>query len=165
MENNHIKDDELKDVAGALAKVRTELRKELPPSLQEKLEHAVSDKQVCQLLAENGIDVEALENRIESYGIPLKRIGLQLPDDSLGQIAGGFKEDNYGVEVKCRCGNTDKNLFSIQFWVSLFAIKRTRTIFRCKNCGTYVRITPGNELEYMTPEAYHDYVDQLLSKK
>lgn len=33
MENNHIKDDELKDVAGALAKVKTELRKELPLAL------------------------------------------------------------------------------------------------------------------------------------
>lgn len=165
MENNNIKDDALNDVTGALAKMKTELRKELPLALQEKLDQAISDKQVCQLLAENGIDVEALEKKIESYGIPLKRIGLQLPDDSLSQIAGGFKEDNYGVEVKCRCGNTDKNLFSIQFWVSLFALSRTRTIFRCKNCGTYVRITPGNELEYMTPETYNEYVNQLLYKK
>lgn len=130
------------------------LLRDIPAEVREKLSKAESDVQVCQILADNGINLEKMEHTIESFGFDLKKIGLQLPDQYLGAVAGGFHDDDYDFDVACTCGNNDKNNFSRQFWASLLC--GPKSIYRCKNCSKYIHIWAHNHIQYMTKEEYND---------
>ena len=66
------------------------LLRDIPAEVREKLSKAESDVQVCQILADNGINLEKMEHTIESFGFDLKKIGLQLPDQYLGAVPADF---------------------------------------------------------------------------
>ena len=93
MENkNDIKEEALDHVSGGsahLLALKEEVLASLPADVKEKLDSAPSDAQVCKVLAESGIDVEALENKIKKGGFNLNKIGLQLSDQELSQASGG----------------------------------------------------------------------------
>ncbi|MBR0462037.1 MAG: hypothetical protein IJJ00_04925 [Erysipelotrichaceae bacterium] len=92
---------------------------------------------------------------IADAGFDQIKIGTQLPDDSLNDIAGGFQEGRLG-EVRCTYGNSNRDLFSRQFWASL-ASRRFTSIYRYICCDTYVGVKASGGLEYMSG-------DELTSK-
>ena len=151
-ENKNLKDENLEEAAGGrYLALKEELRAALPLDVKDQLSKAVSDVQVCKILADNNIDLSKIEEKIENAGFNMKRIGLQLADDNLAGIVGGFEDSDYG-NIKCRCGNEDRNEFSRQFWASLLT---NGTFYRCKKCNKYlVALGRGNfdfidEIEYV----------------
>ncbi len=128
-----------------------ELRGMLPEEVKEKLKTVHGDVAVCKVLAENGIDVEKIEQKIKDAGFNLNKIGLQeLPDEDLDKIAGGFKDKN--AEVRCRCGMTNRSCFSLQVFDTLFL--RTAPVenfWRCKNCNTNITPYKDGTVKYFDP--------------
>ena len=152
-----IDDENIEEVTGGRGYqiLKQKIQSIIPIELKEKLNTAKSDMEACKLLAENGIDVEKIEKMIADSGFDQIRIGMQLPDDSLTGIAGGFQEGRLG-EVKCTCGNSNRDNFSRQFWASL-ASRRFTSIYRCICCDKYVGVLASGGLEYMSG-------DELTSK-
>ena len=69
-----------------LNQIREDTLAKLTMEEQETLAELPSDVSVCKFLAEHGIDVEEMENRIKAAGVDLNRIGLQLPGDDFSDI-------------------------------------------------------------------------------
>ena len=125
----------------------------IPAEVHEKLRGAKGDVEVCRILAENGVDVEKVEQKIKELGFNLNKICLQeVPDDALANVGGGF-EYNQSF-VTCPCGNGDRDQFSLQWFASNLSINyRPRKIFRCKICNKYIYvysdiICPRDELDW-----------------
>ena len=155
-EMKKIDNEELEKVDGGMAAAYRRLHQDvdslIPSEVKEKLETAKSDVEVCKILAENGIDVEKVEQKIKDAGFNLNKICLQeVRDEELEKIAGGFEFDQ--ALVSCRCGNDNRDDFSWQFIASrLSTYPRPRDIFRCKKCNTYVYV-------YSDIICYHDELD------
>ena len=143
-EMKKIDNEELEKVDGGMAAAYRRLHRDvdslIPSEVKEKLETAKGDVEVCRILAENGIDVEKIEQKIKDAGFNLNKICLQeVCDEELEKIAGGF-EHNQAL-VRCTCGNDNRDDFSWQFIASrLSTYPRPRDIFRCKKCNTYVYV-------------------------
>lgn len=82
-----LNDAALNAAGGAFEKARESLLAEIPDEIQGKLNKAFDDRQVCKILADNGINAEALEKKVEDFGIPVKK--LSLSEDLLDKIVGG----------------------------------------------------------------------------
>ena len=125
--------------AAAYYGLKQDLQKIIPAEVQKKLDAAISDVETCKILAENGIDVEMIEQMIADAGFDQIKIGLQEErDKELEMISAGFKL-NDGVELVCTCGAKDPEDFSYQFWCSSFDCGPDEGIFRCRKCGKTVR--------------------------
>ena len=122
-----------------LDQLRVELLSSLSDDVKAKLDKAISDVQACQILADSGFDLEKFEKKIEDAGVDMKKIGLQLPDENLDAVAGGFNDGYLNGELVCRCGATDRGDFSRQFWLG---ITRTGRFYRCKKCNKLLAISP-----------------------
>ncbi len=132
------------------------IRKDFWPlvdEIREKLKNAFSDKAACKILADNGVNVEALEKKAEDFGIPVKK--LSLSENLLDKVAGGFSDENYGYDISCPCGNSGRDQFSRQFWATLFTTN-TKAIYRCKNCSRYFRIVNDHNIQILTKDEYDD---------
>ena len=119
-EMKKIDSEELKKVGGGMSAsfqaLQHDLDEMIPAEVREKLKNAKGDVGVCKMLAENGIDVEKIEKRIEGAGLPVKKIGFQkVADEALANIAGGSAQA--GVKIKCKCGNCDRNKMSFDGWI------------------------------------------------
>lgn len=119
------------------AALRESLLEEIPDDVKEKIANVCSDVALCKILAENGIDLEKLEKKIADAGFDANKLGLQLPDSELDGVSGGFYDSKLEGEVKCDCGNDNRDEFSKQLWVSWISTKR---FFRCKKCNRYIVI-------------------------
>ena len=130
--------------AAAYYGLKQDLQKIIPAEVQEKLNRAVSDVETCKILAENGIDVEMIEQMIADAGFDQIRIGLQEErDQELEMISAGFKL-NDGVKLVCTCGAKDPEDFSYQFWCSSFDCGPDEGIFRCRKCNRYFKVDKDN---------------------
>lgn len=158
-DKQHIDDSVLNEAAGGTyEKVRESLLTEISDELREKLTLAVTDKQACKILADSGINVEDLERRVEELGIPVKQ--LSLSEDLLDKVVGGFQDSDYNFDVRCVCGNANRDEFSRQFWSSLFNSK-AKSIYRCKKCGQYLVIRDSRTTEYFPAELYDEQFSWL----
>ena len=121
-----------------LTALRESLLADLDDETIEKLNKVYTDVGVCQVLADAGVDLEAMEKKISGAGLNMNRVGLQLPDDDLAEISGGFHDDLYeGNLWCCNCGATDRDDFSRQFWKSMFTFCR---VYRCKKCNSVLGV-------------------------
>ena len=118
---------------------------------QEKLWKVRSDVEACQLLAENGVDVESIERKIRDAYQGIGSNILTLSDRELDRISGGVVERK--SSVWCECSNDDEEEFSYQFWVSQLIEGRA---YRCKKCGLYA-LVKGSYVRYMTAQEYKDW--------
>ena len=124
--------------------MKQDLRKIIPVELQEKLDAAKSDMETCKILADNGIDVEMIEQKIADAGFDQIKIGLQEERDiELEMLSAGFRFKD-GAEVVCTCGAKDPEDFSYQFWVSSFECGPNEGIFRCRKCNRYFKLDANN---------------------
>lgn len=140
-----------KVVGGQILQLKQELADRIPLEVQEKLNLAKGDVEVCRILAENGIGLEELEVKIKDS---FKKIGkdvLALSDQQLENTVGGFEDGDYGGEVQCECGNKDRKQFSYQFWASMLN-SGNHGIYRCKKCNLYTVITGKGSLHYFDKE-------------
>ena len=156
-EMKKIDKDELEKVDGgafvaSYQTLRRDLKEMIPDEVREKLKNASGDVDTCRILAENGVDVEKIEKKIEDAGLKVKKIGFQeLADEALSNVAGGWKR--YGAEIRCACGNDDYEEFSYQFWASSFCFGPSWK-YRCKKCNRYMKITVEYENEPAKIEYY-----------
>ena len=142
-EMKKIDSEELKKVGGGMSAsfqaMQHDLDEMIPAEVREKLKNAKGDVGVSKMLAENGIDVEKIEKRIEGAGLPVKKIGFQeVADEALANIAGGSAR---GIAIKCKCGNCDTEKMSFQIFES--AISYTHCgcyTYRCEICDTYLDV-------------------------
>ena len=144
-EMKKIDSEELKKVGGGMSASFQELQHDLdemiPAEVREKLKNAKGDVGVCKMLAENGIDVEKIEKRIEDAGLPVKKIGFQeVADEALANIAGGSAR---GIAIKCKCGNCDTEKMSLQVIDTLVCFGMYKLKYRCKICDTYLYVHDG----------------------
>ena len=135
-------EETIEKVTGGTNKM-TELKNSLADMIGEdvmkKLENVYSDVEVCKILAENGIDLEKVEKRIAEAGLNMNRIGLQLPDDNLSEISGGFYDKDQNDDIDCpNCGNDVRDDFSRQWFASLTS--PAESIYRCKKCGMFTAV-------------------------
>ena len=134
----------------------------IPDEVKTKLESAHTDVEVCKLLSENDIDLEAIEKTKNDHGFDPKKISY-MDDKELDTITGGFVEtehaDGHPVtwNIACAvCRNENRNDFSEQFWTALFS-KGISSYYRCKICNTlYVRTTDYN-ISWDTSNTYPEY--------
>ena len=133
--------------------LKEDLQRSLPEDVLNKVSAAGGDVEVCRILAENGIDLDEIEKKIEAAGFDTKRIGLQLSDDDLANVSGGFAHEDYGQIVCGHCGNLERNDFSRQFWASLYLLN-TKEVYRCKRCGCYTRIIDKYSRAWYDPSEY-----------
>ena len=154
-EMKKIDNDELEKVDGGMAAsfqaLKQDLNEMIPAEVREKLKKPRGDVEVSRILAENGIDVEMIEKRIEDAGLPVKKIGFQkVADEALANIAGGSAQA--GVKIKCKCGNCDRNKMSFQIFASIAeGLDRyyggANSVYRCELCDTYIYVY-DNHVEY-----------------
>ena len=96
--------------------------------------------------------IEKIEKKIANAGFDQIKIGLQeVSDDALDKVAGGWK--CYDAEVRCRCGNGNRDDFSYQFWASSLYGPRTKK-YRCKKCNSYMKVTYDWAYEHAEIEYY-----------
>ena len=120
--------------AAGLEVARKEVMVGIPVEVQGKIRAARSDAEARRILAENGIDAEKLEKKIAAAGVNPITLS-KLPDEALDKVAGGFEVR--GAEIRCECGNDNREDFSYQFWASSFSAGEK---YRCKKCYRYMRI-------------------------
>ena len=109
----------MKEASGGTDR-KAELKKALADIVgdeaMKKLENVYSNVDVCRILAENGVALEKVEKVFADAGLNMNRIGLQLDDDDLSNISGGFYDEDQQEDIKCsNCGNGDRKEFSRQF--------------------------------------------------
>lgn len=132
--------------------IREQLSKYIPEDLLLKIKDIPGDVQISKFLADNGIDIENVEEKIKTAYKDITDNLTELSQDELAEISGGFHDRDYRYDVKCCCGNNNEDDFSYQFWAS--AIFSNGGIYRCKKCGHYVEITAEFELTYYNEEQY-----------
>lgn len=136
-------------------KFRESLLAELPEDVKEKISGIYSDVQLCKVLADSGIDLDAIEKKIENAGFNTRKIGVQLPDAELEGIAGGFYDDDYEDDVVCdHCDNQERKEFSKQIFASMFS--KYGKFYRCRKCGYYTCIIGPGHSAILTPQQYRD---------
>ena len=138
--------------AAAFAALQKDVGEMIPPEVREKLRASRgSNVKTCKILAENGIDVEKIENKMKDSGlIKLNKIGLELPDEALDKIAGGSAGAK--ERIVCRCGNADRNKMSLQLFDSFLATLDYGCdydiAYRCELCDTYILILKNGYIAY-----------------
>lgn len=144
------KDETMEKVSGGTdrqAALKDALAKVIGEDVMKKLDGVLSNVEVSRILAENGVDLDKVEQTIKNAGLDMNRIGLQLDDDDLGKISGGFWESDLDDDFDCmNCGNDDRKQFSRQFWASLTT--NATSIYRCKKCGMYTAVMGKNAMMY-----------------
>lgn len=155
-EMKKINNEALDKVSGGDATAFADLQKDvgemIPPEVREKLRASRgSNVKTCEILAENGIDVEKIENKMKDSGlIKLNKIGLELPDEALDKIAGGSAGAT--GRIVCRCGNADLNKMSFQIFDSFLANLDYDCdydmSYRCELCDTYILILKNGRIAY-----------------
>ena len=155
-EMNKLNNEALDKVSGgdaaAFAALQKDVREMIPPEVREKLRASRgSNVKTCKILAENGIDVEKIENKMKDSGlIKLNKIGLELPDEALDKIAGGSAGAR--ERIVCRCGNADLNKMSFQIFDSFLANLDYECdydmSYRCELCDTYILILKNGRIAY-----------------
>ena len=153
-EMNKLNNEALDKVSGgdaaAFAALQKDVGEMIPPEVREKLRASRgSNVKTCKILAENGIDVEKIENKMKDSGlIKLNKIGLELPDEALDKIAGG----SAGATIVCRCGNADLNKMSFQIFDSILSTFDYDCdydlSYRCELCDTYILILKNGRIAY-----------------
>ena len=139
-------------MATAYAALKEDLKEMIPAEVREKLRASRgSNVKTCKILAENGIDVEKIENKMKDSGlIKLNKIGLELPDEALDKIAGGSAGAR--ERIVCRCGNADLNKMSFQIFDSFLANLDYECdydmSYRCELCDTYILILKNGRIAY-----------------
>ena len=142
--------------AAAFAALQKDVGEMIPPEVREKLRASRgSNVKTCKILAENGIDVEKIENKMKDSGlIKLNKIGLELPDEALDKIAGGSANAN--TTIVCRCGNADRNKMSLQVFDSMLSCWDNECdygiAYRCELCNTYILCLKGGGIDYADAE-------------
>ena len=155
-EMNKLNNEALDKVSGgdaaAFAALQKDVGEMIPPEVREKLRASRgSNVKTCKILAENGIDVEKIENKMKDSGlIKLNKIGLELPDEALDKIAGGSAGAR--ERIVCRCGNADLNKMSFQIFDSFLANLDYECdydmSYRCELCNTYILILKNGRIDY-----------------
>ena len=155
-EMNKLNNEALDKVSGgdaaAFAALQKDVGEMIPPEVREKLRASRgSNVKTCKILAENGIDVEKIENKMKDSGlIKLNKIGLELPDEALDKIAGGSAGAR--ERIVCRCGNADLNKMSFQIFDSFLANLDYECdydmSYRCELCDTYILILKNGRIAY-----------------
>ena len=155
-EMNKLNNEALDKVSGgdaaAFAALQKDVGEMIPPEVREKLRASRgSNVKTCKILAENGIDVEKIENKMKDSGlIKLNKIGLELPDEALDKIAGGSAGAR--ERIVCRCGNADLNKMSFQIFDSFLANLDYDCdydmSYRCELCDTYILILKNGRIAY-----------------
>ena len=155
-EMNKLNNEALDKVSGgdaaAFAALQNDVGEMIPPEVREKLRASRgSNVKTCKILAENGIDVEKIENKMKDSGlIKLNKIGLELPDEALDKIAGGSAGAR--ERIVCRCGNADLNKMSFQIFDSFLANLDYECdydmSYRCELCDTYILILKNGRIAY-----------------
>ena len=155
-EMNKLNNEALDKVSGgdaaAFAALQKDVREMIPPEVREKLRASRgSNVKTCKILAENGIDVEKIENKMKDSGlIKLNKIGLELPDEALDKIAGGSAGAR--ERIVCRCGNADLNKMSFQIFDSFLANLDYECdydmSYRCELCDTYILVLKNGRIAY-----------------
>ena len=162
-----IEDEKLEKVDGgsgtSLRGQKQDLRGMIPDAVQEKLKTAKNEKDANRILAENGINIEELKNKIAVKKIDPTLLGKRLPDDKLSDINGGF-QNWLDQEVHCPvCGNTNEEDFTYQFWITqLIYLYDYSQFYKCDVCQSYIATCKhGNGHTYCTP-VDEDWIDQML---
>ena len=155
-EMNKLNNEALDKVSGgdaaAFAALQNDVGEMIPPEVREKLRASRgSNVKTCKILAENGIDVEKIENKMKDSGlIKLNKIGLELPDEALDKIAGGSAGAR--ERIVCRCGNADLNKMSFQIFDSFLANLDYECdydmSYRCELCDTYILVLKNGRIAY-----------------
>ena len=155
-EMNKLNNEALDKVSGgdaaAFAALQKDVGEMIPPEVREKLRASRgSNVKTCKILAENGIDVEKIENKMKDSGlIKLNKIGLELPDEALDKIAGGSAGAR--ERIVCRCGNADLNKMSFQIFDSFLANLDYECdydmSYRCELCDTYILVLKNGRIAY-----------------
>ncbi len=148
-DKKNLNEEALNEVSGGvdLASLKQELLDKIPSEVKQKLATAKSDIEACRILVENNINVEEIEKKIVDAGLNLKRIGLQLSDDLMDKINGGYVDKDFSSDVKCECGNANRDDFSKQIFASLLA-SNAKAFYRCKKCNKYVIILNDGRITY-----------------
>ena len=102
------KDAEMNKMPEAEISLRKELIVRLPDDVMKKIEGAYSDAECCRILAENGVNLDEIEKTIADHGFDMHKIGLQVPENELENVAGGFKDSDYFEDVACPWCNTSE---------------------------------------------------------
>ena len=109
----------------------------LSDAIVDKLKGVKSDVEVCQILADNGVNVEEFEKT--------------LSDEELTQVGGGFPKGK--VDVHCtnpECGESASENISNQFFASLFT---DAYHYRCRTCGHYFGLSSFGTLHDWDPNS------------
>ena len=158
-----INDKDLETVSGGrLAELRAALRKDIltliPENVRGKLADVKSDVEACKLLAENGVDLDAIEKKIKDAYAKMKINVLELSDTELDTIVGGFDNDKYD-DIHCwKCGASERDDFSYQFWASSFLAEGR--IYRCRKCDLYYHFINDIEREVWNKYQYTDWLNK-----
>lgn len=152
-----VDDSKLDEISGGLSdEKRNALRKELlkliPEEVRTRLASVKSDVDACRLLAENGINIEEVENRIKDAYAGVGKDLLSLTDRELENVSGGFQDNDFGFIWCSNCTNNNRDDFSYQFWVS--QLMPEGCAYRCKKCGHYILVRDHTYRKVMTPEEY-----------
>lgn len=144
-------------MAAAFGALREDLRTMIPAEVQAKLSVAKSDEDTRRILAENGIDVEAIERKIRTAGIDQAKLSQQeLSDDALANIAGGSAEEE--APFVCRCGNSNRSKMTWQYWNYVFASLSSDAdyeyVYQCDVCHTYICRRKDGGIDYVDPEPW-----------
>lgn len=157
---SNIKNEELENVLGGyIDQLKQELADKIPANVREQLPFASGDVGVCKSLAENGVDLAQIEERIKQTYKKIGKDVLALNDLELENTVGGFQDSDYDGDVRCDCGNNDRKQFSYQFWASILN-SGNHGIYRCKKCNLYTQIVNKGSLHYFDK----DYFDTHFYK-
>ena len=160
-----IEDKDLNDVSGGvIAKRRKALYEDimslLPENVKVNLTETKSNVEVCKLLAENGVDLELIEDKIKEAYAKMKVNVLELKDTELETVVAGFDNEKYG-DIHCwKCGTSDRDDFSYQFWASNFIAEGR--IYRCKICDLYYHFINDVEREVWNKYQYADWLNKAM---
>jgi hypothetical protein len=99
---------------------------------------------------DHGVDLTAIEKKIDEAGFGPIKIGLQeLSDDALANAAGGFFPISTGTDVVCKCGARYKEDFTLQAFIALTGTSKYIFIYRCNKCGQLIGYTRDGKVEYI----------------
>ena len=152
-EKKTIDSEVLEKVDGGLAAFRVlkqDVQAMIPDEVKEKLSTAKSDLEACRILMDHGVDLTAIEKKIDEAGFGPIKIGQQeLSDDALANAAGGFFPISTGTDVVCKCGARYKEDFTLQAFIALTGTSKYIFIFRCNKCGQLIGYTRDGKVEYI----------------
>ena len=157
-----LSEEQLKDIDAGLAfkELKSDLLAALPLQIKQKLARAKSDNEACKILADSGINYEAIEKKMKEVFARKGKDLLALNDKQLEAIAGGFEDEDYGTIMCFNCYTDKRDDLSYQFWASTFLT--SGRIYRCKKCGLYNKILKNRHITVMTETDYDNWLKDNL---